>query len=69
MTTSRLLSFYIYACAFIVGGVLMGFEMLGSRYLFPYFGGSIGTTVPRIFSWNIAVSVCAANAASSTYCS
>src|SRR4051812_39874520 len=21
----------------------MGFEMLGSRYLFPYFGGSIGT--------------------------
>ena len=43
MTTSRLLSFYIYACAFIVGCVLMGFEMLGSRYLFPYFGGSIGT--------------------------
>jgi len=23
--------------------VLMGFEMLGSRYLFPYFGGGIGT--------------------------
>ena len=43
MSTSRLLSFYIYACAFIVGCVLMGFEMLGSRYLFPYFGGSIGT--------------------------
>jgi predicted membrane-bound spermidine synthase len=43
LSTSRLLSFYIYACAFIVGGVLMGFEMLGSRYLFPYFGGSIGT--------------------------
>jgi MFS family permease len=40
---SRILSFSIYACAFIVGGVLMGFEMLGSRYLFPYFGGSIGT--------------------------
>jgi len=36
-------SFLIYACAFIVGGVLMGFEMLGSRYLFPYFGGGIGT--------------------------
>ena len=33
----------IYICAFIVGGVLMGFEMLGSRYLFPYFGGGIGT--------------------------
>jgi MFS family permease len=29
--------------AFVVGGVLMGFEMLGSRYLFPYFGGGIGT--------------------------
>jgi len=40
---SRLLSFYIFACAFIVGCVLMGFEMLGSRYLFPYFGGGIGT--------------------------
>jgi hypothetical protein len=33
----------IYANAFVVGGVLMGFEMLGSRYLFPYFGGGIGT--------------------------
>ena len=43
MTASRLLSLYIYVCAFLVGGVLMGFEMLGSRYLFPYFGGSIGT--------------------------
>lgn len=33
----------IYLVAFIAGGVLMGFEMLGSRYLFPYFGGGIGT--------------------------
>ncbi len=33
----------ILANAFFVGGVLMGFEMLGSRYLFPYFGGGIGT--------------------------
>ena len=40
---SRALSFAIYGSAFVVGGVLMGFEMLGSRYLFPYFGGSIGT--------------------------
>jgi hypothetical protein len=40
---SRALSFAIYASSFVVGGVLMGFEMLGSRYLFPYFGGSIGT--------------------------
>jgi hypothetical protein len=40
---SPILSVSIYACAFVVGGVLMGFEMLGSRFLFPYFGGSIGT--------------------------
>jgi len=33
----------ILANAFFVGGVLMGFEMLGSRYLFPYFGGGIDT--------------------------
>jgi hypothetical protein len=43
IASSRLLSFTIYLCAFVVGGVLMGFEMLGSRYLFPYFGGGIGT--------------------------
>jgi MFS family permease len=28
---------------FVVGGVLMGVEMLGSRFLYPYFGGGIGT--------------------------
>ena len=42
-SVSRSLLFCIYLCAFVVGGVLMGFEMLGSRYLFPYFGGGIGT--------------------------
>jgi MFS family permease len=40
---SRTSTLAIYACAFLVGCVLMGFEMLGSRYLFPYFGGGIGT--------------------------
>lgn len=40
---SPALFFSIYACSFLVGAVLMGFEMLGSRYLFPYFGGGIGT--------------------------
>jgi len=35
--------FLIYGVAFMVGCVLMGFEMLGSRYLFPWFGGGIGT--------------------------
>jgi MFS family permease len=43
IAVSRASSFTIYGCAFIVGCVLMGFEMLGSRYLFPYFGGGIGT--------------------------
>jgi hypothetical protein len=33
----------MYANAFAIGAVLMGFEMLGSRYLYPYFGGGIGT--------------------------
>src|ERR1700761_3587512 len=41
--TGRAAAILIYANAFVVGGVLMGFEMLGSRYLFPYFGGGIGT--------------------------
>jgi hypothetical protein len=40
---TRLLTVSILFNAFIVGGVLMGFEMLGSRYLFPYFGGGIDT--------------------------
>ncbi len=43
MTASRPLAAAIYLIAFVSGGVLMGFEMLGSRYLFPYFGGGIGT--------------------------
>ena len=33
----------IYVNAFITGAVIMAFEMLGSRYLNPYFGGSIYT--------------------------
>ena len=42
--TARPLSFYIIcANVFVVGAVLMGFEMLGSRYLVPYFGGGINT--------------------------
>lgn len=40
---SRPLAATVYLVAFVAGGVLMGFEMLGSRYLFPYFGGGIGT--------------------------
>ena len=40
--TPRTSALAIYLCAFLVGCVLMGFEMLGSRYLNPYFGGGIG---------------------------
>jgi hypothetical protein len=43
LTPPRSLAPAIYLIAFISGAVLMGFEMLGSRYLFPYFGGGIGT--------------------------
>ena len=36
-------AFVIYAVAFIVGAIVMSFEMLGSRYLNPYFGSGIYT--------------------------
>jgi len=47
----------IYANAFLIGAVLMGFEMLGSRYLFPYFGGDIGTWAALISTLLIALTV------------
>jgi hypothetical protein len=36
-------AFVVFLVVFIVGGVLMGFEMLGSRFLYPYFGGGMAT--------------------------
>ena len=33
----------LYINAFLLGSIIMGFEMLGSRYLYPYYGGGIGT--------------------------
>src|SRR5215475_8579314 len=33
----------IYVVAFISGAIVMSFEMLGSRYLAPYFGSGIYT--------------------------
>lgn len=39
----RLLFATLSINAFLIGAVVMGFEMLGSRYLNPYFGGGIGT--------------------------
>src|SRR5215467_7179754 len=40
---SPLLRTVLYAGAFVTGGIVMSFEMLGSRYLNPYFGGGIYT--------------------------
>lgn len=39
----------IYVNAFLLGAVIMGYEMLGSRYLSPYFGGDI-------FTWGSLIS-------------
>lgn len=36
-------AFAIYAAAFLTGAIVMSFEMLGSRYLAPYFGAGIYT--------------------------
>jgi MFS family permease len=47
----------VYANAFIVGGVLMGFEMLGSRYLYPYFGSGIDTWAGLISTVLVALAV------------
>ena len=33
----------IYVVAFVTGAIVMSFEMLGSRYLNPYFGSGIYT--------------------------
>jgi MFS family permease len=33
----------LYATAFVVGMVVMGLEMVASRYLYPYFGSATGT--------------------------
>ena len=33
----------VYLAAFVVGTIVMSFEMLGSRYLNPYFGSGIYT--------------------------
>ena len=42
-TRSPALAATIYLAAFITGAIVMSFEMLGSRYLNPYFGSGIYT--------------------------
>src|SRR3984885_1494220 len=45
----------IYVVAFIMGAIVMSFEMLGSRYLNPYFGSSIYTWAALISTVLIAL--------------
>src|SRR5215216_1032052 len=42
-TNAKTLAATIYLVAFITGAIVMSFEMLGSRYLNPYFGSGIYT--------------------------
>ncbi len=53
----RVAPILIYLNAFVVGGVLMGFEMLGSRFLFPYFGGGMGTWAGLISTVLVALTI------------
>jgi predicted membrane-bound spermidine synthase len=47
----------IYTVAFITGAIVMSFEMLGSRYLNPYFGSGIYTWASLISTVLFALSV------------
>src|SRR5215216_6404084 len=42
-TNAKTLALTIYLVAFVTGAIVMSFEMLGSRYLNPYFGSGIYT--------------------------
>src|SRR5436309_13757428 len=42
-TNAKTFAATIYLVAFITGAIVMSFEMLGSRYLNPYFGSGIYT--------------------------
>src|SRR5436853_336989 len=45
----------LLALACVQGFALMGFEMLGSRYLYPYFGGGINTWASLIATVLVAL--------------
>ena len=42
-SSALLFTAIIYVAAFTTGAIVMSFEMLGSRYLNPYFGSGIYT--------------------------
>jgi spermidine synthase len=52
-----LFSAAIYLVAFVTGGIVMSFEMLGSRYLNPYFGSGIYTWAALISTVLAALTV------------
>ena len=55
----------IYTVAFVTGSIVMSFEMLGSRYLNPYFGSGIYTWASLISTVLIASRELSRKAASS----
>jgi MFS family permease len=52
---SRATAALIYAVAFVTSAIVMSFEMLGSRYLNPYFGSGIYTWAALISTVLIAL--------------
>src|SRR5438477_9083672 len=55
MQHSHLRGTLLLALALVLGFALMGFEMLGSRYLNPYFGGGINTWASLIATVLVAL--------------
>src|SRR6267378_3141070 len=47
----------VYGVAFVTGAIVMSFEMLGSRYLNPYFGSGIYTWASLISTVLAALTV------------
>ena len=55
MQHSYMRGILLLALALVLGFALMGFEMLGSRYLYPYFGGGINTWASLIATVLVAL--------------
>ncbi|MBM3530694.1 MAG: hypothetical protein FJX62_21645 [Alphaproteobacteria bacterium] len=55
MSSSILRGIMLFTLAIVLGFALMGFEMLASRYLYPYFGGGINTWASLIATVLVAL--------------
>jgi hypothetical protein len=55
MRHSLLRGLLLFSLAVVLGFALMGFEMLASRYLYPYFGGGINTWASLIATVLVAL--------------